>query len=122
MLPIHICFPYKHCLFFSKFCLNIFFLHFQKRSGLVKGETERESTDKKRERRKKKALQKLKYKKKEKELEEKPASGRMKKKEKLEALKKLKQHRNTKIASVRNLITILKNTICYLINLYLKLH
>ncbi|KAG8192537.1 hypothetical protein JTE90_015172 [Oedothorax gibbosus] len=72
----------------------------KKRSGLVKGVTERESTDKKRERRKKKALQKIKAKKREQESEGKPASGKLNKKEKLEAIKKLKQHRNTKIAKV----------------------
>lgn len=94
-------FLYKQCLFiFFSICYLNNLLNFQRRSGLVKGQTERESTDKKRERRKKKALQKLKFKKKEKELEENPASGRMKKKEKLEVLKKLKQNRNTKIASV----------------------
>ncbi|GIX99842.1 u3 small nucleolar ribonucleoprotein protein MPP10 [Caerostris darwini] len=73
----------------------------KKRTGLLKGKTERTDTDRKRERRKKKLHQKTMYKKKEKEnSEDKPLSGKGKKKEKLAVLKKLKQHKNTKIATM----------------------
>ncbi|KAF8764929.1 U3 small nucleolar ribonucleoprotein like [Argiope bruennichi] len=73
----------------------------KKRTGLTKGQTERTETDKNRERRKKKLHQKMKQKKMEKEnADGKPLSSKATKKEKLQVLKKLKQHKNTKIASV----------------------
>ncbi|GBN76025.1 U3 small nucleolar ribonucleoprotein MPP10 [Araneus ventricosus] len=73
----------------------------KKRTGLAKSQTERTETDKNRERRKKKLHQKMKQKKSEKENPEgKPLSSKATKQEKLQVLKKLKQHKNTKIASV----------------------
>ncbi|KFM80180.1 U3 small nucleolar ribonucleoprotein MPP10, partial [Stegodyphus mimosarum] len=78
----------------------------KKKTGLIKGDTERDETDRKRERRKKKLLQKLKQKKKEKEINAKPLSAKAKKKEKIDSLKKLKQHRNTKIAKMDSTLKI----------------
>lgn len=74
----------------------------KKKSGLVKGKTERTDTDRKRERRKKKVHQKLKEKKRLEKLEsqKKNSSTKVSKLEKLQTLKKLKQHKNTKIASI----------------------
>ncbi|GFU25684.1 u3 small nucleolar ribonucleoprotein protein MPP10 [Nephila pilipes] len=71
----------------------------KKRTGIIKGKTERTETDRKRERRKKKLHQKMKQKEKE-NSSEKPLSRKAQKQEKLEILKKLKQHRNTKIANM----------------------
>ncbi|GFY71284.1 u3 small nucleolar ribonucleoprotein protein MPP10 [Trichonephila inaurata madagascariensis] len=75
----------------------------KKRTGVIKGQTERTETDRKRERRKKKVHQKIKQKKEEsKNSDEKPLSRKAKKQEKLNILKKLKQNRNTKIANMED--------------------
>ncbi|GFR10965.1 u3 small nucleolar ribonucleoprotein protein MPP10 [Trichonephila clavata] len=73
----------------------------KKRTGVIKGQTERTETDRKRERRKKKVHQKMKQKKQESEnSSEKPLSRKAKEQEKLNILKKLKQKRNTQIANM----------------------
>ncbi|CAL1261134.1 unnamed protein product [Larinioides sclopetarius] len=69
----------------------------KKRTGLLKGQSERTETDRHRERRKKKLHQKLKHKEND---DGKPLSSKATKQEKLQLLKKLKQHKNTKIANV----------------------
>ncbi|GFX07361.1 u3 small nucleolar ribonucleoprotein protein MPP10 [Trichonephila clavipes] len=73
----------------------------KKRTGVIKGQTERTETDRKRERRKKKVHQKIKQKKEDsKNSSEKPISRKVKEQEKLNILKKLKQNRNTEIANM----------------------
>lgn len=69
---------------------------------MVKGKTERTVTDRKRERRKKKIHQRLKEKKRLEKLESQKGnpSAKVTKEEKVQAFKKIRQHKNTKIASV----------------------
>nr|XP_042907406.1 U3 small nucleolar ribonucleoprotein protein MPP10 [Parasteatoda tepidariorum] len=72
----------------------------KKKTGTVKGQSERSDSDRKRERRKKKMFQRMKFKKMENDGTGLNLSGKASKLDKMNTLKKLKQNRNTKLLEV----------------------